>query len=223
MMTPSNMLAPFTGDRRRGPPPQARGRLDHRPMAIAVAAILTTSCAGAVPEAKAPEKCPPQAVTVSLLASPRVNPTASGAPRAIVVRLYQLKSDVRLLNAKFEQVWKDDKAALGDDLVKVDEQEVYPATRVDVKFDRSEAVQHIAAVALFQNPQGRSWVAASELPPMPAAGACSAKACDADEEGCDGRAVGDPKLSFFVDGNKIGDGVEQLDQFPTPGPIRGRP
>jgi type VI secretion system protein VasD len=223
MMTPSNMLVPITGEPRKGSRPRARGRLGHRQLGIAVAAILTASCAQAVPEAKAPEKCSPQAVTVSILASPRVNPTPGGAPRAIVVRLYQLKSDVRLLNAKFEQVWKDDKAALGDELVKVDEQEVYPATRVDVKFERPESVQHVAAVALFQNPQGRNWVASAELPRMPAAGACGAKACDAEDEACHAGAVADPKLSFFVDGNKIGDGVEQLDQFPTPGPIRGRP
>ena len=187
-------------------------------------AVAATGCAAATPAAKVPEKCPAQAVTVSLLGSPRVNPAPSGESRAVVVRVYQLTSDVRISNARFEQIWKDDKVTLGDELVKMDEQEVYPGTRVDLKFDRAPTVEHVAAVALFQNPQGRSWVASAELPPAPAPGeACGASSCDAADEACRARAAAaSPKLSFFMDGNKVDDGAEHLDQFPSPGPIRER-
>lgn len=187
-------------------------------------AVAATGCAAAIPAAKAPEKCPAQAVTVSLLGSPRVNPAPNGESRAVVVRVYQLTSDVRISNARFEQIWKDDKVTLGDELVKMDEQEVYPGTRVDLKFDRAPTVEHVAAVALFQNPQGRSWVASTELPPAPVPGeACGASACDAADEACRTRAAAaSPKLSFFMDGNKVDDGVEHLDQFPSPAPIRER-
>ncbi len=193
-----------------------------RRASVLTTAIALSGCGAAPAVAKAPEKCGPQVVTVSILTSPRVNPTPSGEPRAVVVRLYQLKSDVRLSNARFEQVWRNDKTTLGDELVKVDEQEVYPGSRVDVKFDRSEAVQNIAAVALFQNPQGRSWVTGAELPPVSTDGACDAPACDDADEACRARGVAAPRLSFFLDGNKIDDGVEHLDEFPTVGSIRGR-
>jgi type VI secretion system protein VasD len=177
-----------------------------------------SGCAPAVHEAKAPEKCPPQHITVSLLASARVNPTRDGAPRPVVVRVYQLRSDVRLANAGFERLWHDDKTSLGDDLVKVDEHEVYPGGRLDMKFDRSEAVDHVAAVALFQSPQGRSWAASLDLPPRPAAGAaCGGTACEQDDDGCSTRHVAEPHLSFYLDGNTIDDGVEHLDDFPPVG------
>lgn len=189
----------------------------------ALAALLAAAaCAGTTPEAKAPEKCPDQTVTVSILASPSVNPTPNGQPRAIVVRVYQLKNDARLFNATFDQVWKADKDTLGDDVVKTDEMLVYPATRADLTFTRPEAVQHIAVVALFQNPQGRSWFTSMDLPPVPEAGKCGPKACDSEDEDCSARSVAAPRLPFWLDASKVDDGVEHLDDFPKPGPMKGK-
>ena len=176
-------------------------------------------CAATPPGAKAPEKCPTQHVTVSLLASPRVNPTRDGEARPVVVRVYQLRSDVRLANAPFEKVWHDDKATLGDDLVKADERTVYPRERADLSFDRVAGVDHVAALALFQSPQGRSWAASFELPPAPAPGACTT-ACDEDDDACDARAVAAPHLSFYLDANRIADGAEHLDEYPSAGALR---
>ena len=188
-----------------------RPRLD-----VAIAALLLGTLVGCAPtlEAKAPETCPLAHVTVSILTSPRVNLTRSGESRPVVVRVYQLRSDVRLANASFERVWQDDKATLGDELVKVDEHEVYPDSRVDLKFERPETVAHVAAVALFQNPQGRTWVASLDLPSVPVAGACGDPACDPDDETCAPRRLTEPHLSFYLDANTIDDGVEHLDDFP---------
>jgi type VI secretion system protein VasD len=187
-----------------------------------LAAALLAGCGAATPAPETPKKCPAQSVTVSLLASRAINPTQEGAPRPVVVRLYQLKSDARLYNAPFEQVWHDDKTALGDDVVKVDTQELYPGMRVDVKFDRTEGVDHIAAVALFQQPRGRSWFSSFDLPPPPEAGKCDAQACaqDGDDvEDCATRAAGTGHYSFWLDGAKVDDGVEHLEQFPKVGPM----
>ena len=62
-------------------------------------------CTHTTTPAEAPKKCPPQNVTVSILASQATNPTATGQPRPVVVRLYQLKDDERLYGAAFEQMW----------------------------------------------------------------------------------------------------------------------
>ena len=176
-------------------------------------------CAATPPPPKAPERCPAQHVTVSLLASPKVNPTSGGEARPVVVRVYQLRSDVRLSNAPFEKLWHDDKATLGDDLVKAEERTLYPRERADLSFDRPAGVDHVAALALYQSPQGRSWVTSFELPPPPAAGAC-AVACDEDDDGCDARAVAEPHLSFYLDANRVSDGVEHLDEYPNAGARR---
>jgi type VI secretion system protein VasD len=186
------------------------------------AALVASACASATPEAKAPEKCPPQTLQLSILASPSVNPTPEGQPRPVVVRVYQMKNDARLFNASFDQVWKDEKATLGEDVFKVDEVQVYPASRADVKIDRNPLVQHIAAVALFQSPKGRSWVTSLDLPPPPEPGKCSPAACAEDDDECQANTVLNARFAFFLDGSKIDDGVEHLDDFPKVGPMKSK-
>jgi type VI secretion system protein VasD len=187
---------------------------------LALTATVLVSCAGTVPAPEAPQKCPPQTVTISLLASPAINPTPAGAPRPVVVRVYQLKNDARLYNASFEDVWHDDKTALGDDVVKMNEVEIYPASRVDLKFERSEPVAHVAAIALFQQPKGRSWFSIFDLPPPPEPGKCDKQACSSDDDDdCAARASDTGQYSFWLDASKVDDGVEHLDAFQKVGPM----
>jgi type VI secretion system protein VasD len=184
-------------------------------LAIAVFGAVLSACGGSTPQAKAPAKCPPQNVTIALVASKGVNPTGKDA-RPVVVRIYQLKNDAKLMNASFDAIWNQDKATLGDDLVKVDEVELYPSTRKDVKFTRPDTVMNLAAVALFQNPTGRSWVSTVDLPPPAEGGKCYAEGIDPDD--VDDRPVQNPVLSFWLDGARIDDGAEHVEDCPRPGP-----
>lgn len=186
-------------------------------MVVIGAASFYGACGGAAPVAKAPEKCPVQNITVSLLSSDTVNKTSEGEARPVVVRLYQLKGDERLFNASFEQMWKDDKATLGEDLVSTQEIQLYPGTRTDRKFDRRATVNHVVGVALFSNPAGRAWFASLDLPPIPEAGKCGS-GCQPGDEDCESASSAAPHLVYYVDGNKIDDGVEHLDDYPTQGP-----
>jgi type VI secretion system protein VasD len=180
------------------------------------------ACGASTPPAKAPENCPPQSITVSVLSSQAINRTSEGEPRPVVVRLYQLKADARLYNASFDQVWKEDKAALAEDVVSSQELEIYPSARTDVKFDRPPTVNHVAAVALFSNPAGRAWFASLDLPPVPEAGKCGLAACAPEDEECSNAHVQTPHLVYYVDGNKIDDGVEHLDEYPTQGRLKSK-
>lgn len=194
-----------------------------RPLVTTVAptlgAIGACACGGAAPAAKAPEKCPTQNITVSLLASPSINRTTEGETRPVLIRLYQLKDDRHLYNASFEQLWKDDKATLGADLVAAQEITMYPSTRTDVKFDRAPTVNHVASVALFSNPTGRAWVASIDLPPVPEAGNCGAS-CPLGDEECESASIATPHIVYYVDGSKIDEGVEHLDDYPTQGRMK---
>ena len=101
---------------------------------------LGVACSSGTPVVVQPPKsCTLQVVGMTIIASPKINPEEDGSPRPVQLRLYQLKTDTRLLNASFDQIWKDDKATLQDDLVKVDEFPVYPDTRTEVKFERDPA------------------------------------------------------------------------------------
>jgi type VI secretion system protein VasD len=171
------------------------------------------ACAGSVPPPKEPEECDLQIVTSSVITSKYINPSETGEPRPVQVRLYQLKSDVRLQNSDFEQIWKQDAEQLKDDLVKVEEFPVYPNTRTEIKFERDDAAQFLVAAALFRNPTGKTWFKSFELPPAPSEGAgCIAAMC-ADGE-CDGGPVLNPKIYIWIDATRVDDGIEYADYFP---------
>jgi type VI secretion system protein VasD len=188
----------------------------------AVATAAAVFACSAPPPPKAPEKCQPQTISLSFFASPRINPTPEGQPRPLVIRVYELKADERLLNASFDQIWHEDKATLADDLVKMQEVEVYPATRVDLKVERAEPVNHIAAVALFREVKARSWITEIDLPPVPEAGKCGPAACTDDDEDCLNASVQNPRFAFWIDVSKIDEGMDHSDEFPQPGPMKER-
>jgi type VI secretion system protein VasD len=169
------------------------------------------SCSSSGPAPKEPEKCKVQALTGAIIASPHINPTIEGDPRPVQLRLYQLKSDTSFLNASFEQVWQDDKTALGDSLVKVEELSVYPNTRVAFKFERNDAAQFLTAAALFREPKGRTWFASFELPPPPSAGSCGAKSKEGE---ADAGTKPDYRIYIWLDGTTVQDGADHADEFP---------
>ena len=188
---------------------------------LAVGAVGLGACASTTPPAKAPEKCPSQSITVSLLSSASINRTAQGEPRPVVVRLYQLKADARLYNAPFDRIWKDDKATLADDLVASQEIEVYPGTRTDVKLERPPTVNHIAGIALFSSPTGHSWFVSLDLPPVPEPGKCG-QPCAPEDDECESANAKTAHLVYYLDGSKMDDGVEHLDDYPAPGKMRAK-
>lgn len=190
-------------------------------LAAALAPALGGGCSSPpAPSAPEPKACDTQRVSLSVLASPSLNPTLDGESRPVVLRLYQLKGDVRFQNASFEEIWKDSAKALGDDLVdgKDDERDrevsVYPGVRQDVKFERDPAAQVVVAAALFRNPVGRTWYMVYELPPMPGKGDCNAPACEG------GSCVADranPRFSLWVEGTHVDDGAGHEGELPDGG------
>ena len=135
--------------------------------------------------------------------------TSGEWPRPVQMRIYQLKDDVKLQAATFEQVWKEDAAVLGQDILKRDEVFVYPNTRTDVKFDRDPTASHIVGAALFRNPKGKSWYMAFELPPPPGKGDCRTPGPDCPDGKCGGFNP-NPKFSLWVDQTRVDDGADHL-------------
>ena len=162
-------------------------------------------------------KCTLQVVSAGIISSPNINPTETGEPRPVQVRIYQLKTDTRFQNASFEEIWKKDKDTLQDDLVKVDELPVYPNTRTQVKFERDESAQFMIVAGLFRNPKGKSWFASFEYPPSPAKGECGVPACTSGE--CDAAAgpVSRPQFFIWIDDTRVEDGVEHAADLPDGG------
>lgn len=172
--------------------------------------LMVAACSSSTPP-KEPEKCKLQIISAAIISTPYINPTTEGEPRPVQLRLYQLKTDTSFQNASFERIWKDDKEALGEDLVKVEEFPVYPDSRTELKFERAEPAQFLIAAGLFREPKGRSWYASFELPPPPNAGSCAAKCVQGQ---CDAGADANPKFYIWVEDTRVADGIEHADDYP---------
>jgi hypothetical protein len=134
----------------------------------------------------------------------------------MVARVYQLKDDAKLRNAPFDAIWKDDKTTLGDDMVAVEEVQLYPGRRADKRFDRPETVNHVAVVGLFQNVTGKGWVSTVDLPPLPEPGRCYTGGAAPDDD-FDDRPPRIALLPFWFEEARVVDGAEHLDDCPKPG------
>jgi type VI secretion system protein VasD len=181
---------------------------------LASSSVVAAGCSSAAPPVEAPKPCDKQIVTLDLYASGAVNPNENGNPRPVMVRLYQLQSDLNLQNARYDDVLLKPDAVLGKDVMKVDEVTVFPNDHLQVKFERIKEASFLAGVALFHEPKGQSWKTFYEFPLPPGEAACGGR-----EKGAKG--VADPKTAFFLDGAKIDNG-SQYDEsmFPNAKPMR---
>lgn len=184
-------------------------------MALTGLGVIWSAGCAAPPEPKEPEPCDVQVVTLSILSAENINPNENGNPRPVVVRVYQLQNEVKLLNASYDDVLLREKETLAEDIMKVDEVEVFPNDLVEVKFERIPEASTLAGVALFHGPKGQSWKTFYEFPLPPGEAKCAGRESEA------GAPVADPKVSFFVEGSKIDNG-SQYDEsmFPDASAIR---
>jgi type VI secretion system protein VasD len=180
-------------------------------MVGALAFPTISGCGQTILPIKEPKKCDLQFVTLSIIAAQQLNPTDTGEPRPVQLRIYQLQDDIRIQNAGFREVWKKEKDTIGDHIIKKDELYVYPNTRTEVKFERNKEAQYIVGVALFRNYKGRSWFTSFELPPAPGKGDCTVPGCDKaeDKDACNAAKI-NPKFALWLDGTRIDDGSDHL-------------
>jgi type VI secretion system protein VasD len=162
------------------------------------------------PAAPAPaEPCVAPRPRVTISASGQANAGVDGRGLPVQVRVYQLKSEAKLLNAFFEEIWNDDAKTFADDLVSKREITVYPGQSQSFELDQSPDSRVLSAVALFREPRGKDWfvdydlaLAKKEAPCPPA----------------------EPRISIWLDRMKIQDGegrVEAAGDAPNAGAAPG--
>lgn len=178
---------------------------------ILVLCVAISSCRPKAPPKEA-EPCDKQVVSVGIIATPHINPEANGEPRPVQTRIYQLKGDVAFRNSSFEQIWKEDDAKLGKDLLGKQEFPVYPDSRKAIEFERNPEAEVVVVAGLFREPKGKQWFTSFELPPPPGEEACGAKCAEGD---CEEPPDLNPKLYVRVDGTKVEDGSAYAEEFRT--------
>jgi type VI secretion system VasD/TssJ family lipoprotein len=102
---------------------------------------------------------------VQVIASSRLNLDEQGESLPTVIRLYQLKSTSKLDRTEYDQVYRDPKEALGEDLLQADELVLSPGQTVRRRVERERTAKALAVVAVVRRPAGLSWRAVADLPP----------------------------------------------------------
>jgi type VI secretion system protein VasD len=101
--------------------------------------------------------------TITIQATPGVNPNEDGRPSPIVVRLYQLQADEGFKGADFAKLNASDQATLGPDLIRRDEYTLTPGALRQVEVELPEQARALCAMAAFQR-LDTVWRACANLP-----------------------------------------------------------
>jgi len=101
---------------------------------------------------------PPRPVTFAIAGTADMN-----RGNAVVVRLYALRSVAAVERATLEEVWADDAAVLGPDLVEQTEVRLFPGESARVELDAAGAT-HVALVANLREPARDGWRQVFEVP-----------------------------------------------------------
>jgi type VI secretion system VasD/TssJ family lipoprotein len=78
-------------------------------------------------------------------------------PNAAVVRVYQLTSRANFDRASRAALWRDDTAALGNELVAKQELTLLPDAEESLKIALAKSTRFVAVAADFYNPDGEAW------------------------------------------------------------------
>jgi type VI secretion system protein VasD len=171
------------------------------PLAAAMILPLSSCSSPPPPAAPPPNACDALKPVITVAASDQVNAGPDGKGLPVQVRLYQLKSEARLLNAFFEEVWKEDDKTFAEDLLDKREITVFPGKTQKLDLEQLPDSRVLSAVALFREPRGRDWFLNYDLehakkePPCPTA---------------------EPRISIWLDRMKIQDGEGRVESEATP-------
>lgn len=106
-----------------------------------------------------PDPDAPRPLAMTLSTGPATNATASGAPLALVVRIYQLRSDTAFARLTYGQASDPDaeRDALQNDLVAVREMTLLPSRTYRFEEQVPGRVKVIGVVAQFHKPAANRW------------------------------------------------------------------
>ncbi len=121
--------------------------------------LLLVSCAAPPPPP------PPTIVSLTISASPDVNPGPDGHGAPVTLRLYQLGSASGFGNAEFFALYNADAATLGSDLAKRDDVILAPMQTVKKTLTPRDDVKSLGVFAGYRNFQAAAWRASTDIPP----------------------------------------------------------
>jgi type VI secretion system protein VasD len=116
--------------------------------------LLLASCAK---PAGPPPPPPPGKLNLRIRASDTVNPSVSGRPSPLMLRIYELKSDTAFAGSDFLTLFQNDRGALGADLVKRDELTLRPGEERVVDRLLDVETRQLAFLAAYRDLERAQW------------------------------------------------------------------
>lgn len=105
----------------------------------------------------------PTKIKAQVLASHEINPDINNRPSPLVVRIYELNSAATFNNAEFFQLYDEEAATLGGDLVARQEFEISPGEGRELIFKPQENTRVLGVLAAFRNFDQAIWRATAKL------------------------------------------------------------
>jgi type VI secretion system protein VasD len=130
-------------------------------VSLLVLLLGAATLAGCAP----PPPPPPTVINLTLAASSDVNPSAAGQAAPVAVRVYQLASQSAFMGAEFFQIFSQDQATLGADLVKRDDAIIAPGASKTMSLTPEDRVKAIGVFAAYRAYQGVVWRLAVPVTP----------------------------------------------------------
>lgn len=111
-----------------------------------------------------PPPPPPTVAAVAITAAADVNPDLGGKAAPVAVRVYQLASTAAFNKADFFQLYQNDQAVLGADLIARDEFLISPGGSQQLHAELKPGASFIGVVAAFRDIQHANWRATAAPP-----------------------------------------------------------
>lgn len=119
--------------------------------------LALTACASTLPTIF------PTKIKAQILASHEINPNINNRPSPLVVRIYELASADTFNSAEFFQLYDEEAATLGGDLIARQEFEVSPGEGRELVFKPQDNTRVFAVLAAFRDIDQAVWRATTEL------------------------------------------------------------
>jgi type VI secretion system protein VasD len=118
---------------------------------VLLMALALAACAGGSPKPTVDK------VKATITASADVNPASDGRPSPLVVRIYQLKSEAKFVEADFFDLFEKDDQILGPDLVSRDEITLAPGETQELPLGVSDDARLLGVVAAYRDLRNSQW------------------------------------------------------------------
>lgn len=102
---------------------------------------------------------------ITVRADANINPNQSGVPSPVVIKLYDLKAQTNFMAATFFELFDNDIARLGPEMLSKEVVEIVPGTTREVDHTITGDVKYLGVIAGFRDISSAQWRSIVELTP----------------------------------------------------------